>query len=104
MAWPDEASAYPAILNITFSEASSTFSIAGKSTIIFGVLTNNLVTPTPTGGTVGNNYNFIWQQDATGGRNVTFDGVDYGSGAAGTHMVKSFTCVAANTFVLVGSS
>lgn len=90
--------------NIPFANITSAPNLAGCSTVIFGDLTGNAVTPTPINGVIGKTYDFIWHQDGTGGRNVTFDGVDYGSGAADKYMTKSFKCVAANTFVLVGSS
>ena len=106
MGWPENGSGVGGgvVQNILFANITAAPNLALGNVVIFGDLTGNAVTPTPTGGVVGTKYTFIWHQDATGGRNVTFDGVDYGSGAANTHMVKDYVCVATNTLFLVGSS
>jgi hypothetical protein len=76
---------------VTFAAASSPISYAFGGDVYVGTLTGNLTLVAPIGMTSGNIITFHFQQDATGGRVVTFpDGVFFSGGLPNNKLIVMF--------------
>lgn len=91
-------------LSLTFAEASSPFSVANKSTVIVGLLTNDLVVATPTGAVDGQEITYRFKQDEIGGRKPTVHGVEFPAGTPNQTLACKFVYYASEWTQVSGSS
>jgi hypothetical protein len=80
------------VQNVTFAAAAaSPINLALGNIIKVGVLTGNLTLASPSNPVADTFYTYYFEQDATGGRVVTFpNSVNYGSGNANQKLVVTF--------------
>ncbi len=79
------------IQNVSFAAASSPIDLALGNVIKVGVLTGNLTLANPINPIPNTFYTYHFEQDATGGRVVTFpNSVNYGAGIANQKLVVTF--------------
>lgn len=77
--------------DVSFIKASLPIDLTKGNILNIGTLTGNLQVAVPTGAIRSNEYTYIFTQDATGGREVTFpDGISFGSGSPGKKLVLTF--------------
>jgi hypothetical protein len=76
---------------IPFASATLPVNFVLGGNVVIGNLTGNLLLAAPTGMAEGNTITYRFQQDATGGRTVTFpNGLSYGGGPASSKLIVKF--------------